>query len=348
MNNPNDIELPGMSEPTQNTELEVIDSLTFHKTMAIRRTQDGDAHVQQGIFAWIDAGEHLIEVKAKLPDGEWISWIENDYPKGERQARRYMQAAHKRRAELEESDRSPATGLDPETTLSNYLGDTRSGHKATQDDTPEEPAINGAPVAEIQELPVLVALPGGEAVTPAKAKEELEKRLTRVEEELKATREEQEKTRKAQENARKAKQRADDKAKRIQKKLEEEAISQLEHDRQVMRESVMQELAEVHARYGVQELPKLIDVPEEVFQQAREKSRDKREMEAVKVFIEARRVFTKMRAYEPEEAARGFLTSVQHEEGIKETVEGIHTWLGKCLAEIDVLTTKGVLRAVER
>ena len=61
-----------------------------------RELEAAEADFQSAVAHAIEAGELLIEAKAQLPHGAWLSWLDANCPLGEREARRYMQLARNR------------------------------------------------------------------------------------------------------------------------------------------------------------------------------------------------------------------------------------------------------------
>lgn len=318
-----------MPERFQSTEAEVLDHVTFHKQMAIRRTQDGDALVSRGIFGWIEAGDHLIEVKENVPEGEWQAWIASEYPKGLTQAKRYMRAARIRRRELED-DRRHAAGLDPETSLREYLGD-KPRNRDVPDGVPKD-----EPTTEPENEQVFIALPSGQQVTPEEAKEEYEEALEKLNEE-------KAKAERVLANANRAKERARDAEAKAKEKLQKQQAKVNADFRDAVEASFKEQLADLHARYDIEETPTIFEVDGAHFLEAVAQSRDRREQEILELLAKFFPAVSSMRQYEPEEAARACL-NWPSEDRAKEAIEEIAEWLSRVVKEMRALTTPGVLR----
>jgi Protein of unknown function (DUF3102)/DNA N-6-adenine-methyltransferase (Dam) len=56
----------------------------------------GEAHIYESLEHFMNAGELLIEAKAKLQHGEWLPWLDSECQCSERSAQRYMKLAQNR------------------------------------------------------------------------------------------------------------------------------------------------------------------------------------------------------------------------------------------------------------
>src|SRR5215212_10401579 len=79
----------------QRHEPEVVDELAFHQRMAIKHTGEGDVHFTMGLDEYIQAGEHLQEVKALMEPEDFRAWVESPsgYNRSIRSANRYIRVA---------------------------------------------------------------------------------------------------------------------------------------------------------------------------------------------------------------------------------------------------------------
>lgn len=157
--------------------------------------------------------------------------------------------------------------------------------------------------------------------------------------------------RKADESAQKARKRAKreaEKAKKFSAEIAELKVVQKEREKAIseqLKANLQQELSEVYARYGIEESPSLFEVDPAAFAKAVESSRNEREVEALKLLEQAFSLVSKMRQYEPDEAARAFLKWPSPERS-QEAIEEITEWLNSCKEEVQMHTTPGKLRVV--
>ncbi len=57
----------------------------------IRRDySDGCRSTEEGVASFFRVGKKLLKAKTKIPHGQWLAWVEENTPFGERKARRYM------------------------------------------------------------------------------------------------------------------------------------------------------------------------------------------------------------------------------------------------------------------
>jgi hypothetical protein len=196
-------------------EMEVLTELEFHQNMAIRHTEEADRHMALSIEEYIAAGEHLIEVKARIP-GEFERWVENEYRRSLTQARAYMRVARNKNTIL--SHRS-TDGLTLKAAIQ-YLAPPK------EEPEPElEEVIPPEPVVEQDEI-------------------EQELDTARIEEEIQRLREEvaeQKKTRREQ--GKKIQE-----EKRRTKELEEALTLRQERAEEAIRKAV----ADVYVKYGLE------------------------------------------------------------------------------------------------
>ena len=151
-----------------------------------------------------------------------------------------------------------------------------------------------------------------------------------------------EKAKKDEEKKRKAEAK---RRREAEKKLKEDS-KELEVVQKTLRERFEQQLAEVHARYGIEETPGIFEVDDKHWEAALEKTRGRREEEALKILKDFFPTVSKMRKYEPDDAARACL-KWPSEARSKEAIREIAEWMTEVSEEMDALTTKGILRAVK-
>lgn len=115
---------------------------------------------------------------------------------------------------------------------------------------------------------------------------------------------------------------------------------------QSLTENLQQQLADVYARYGIEETPSIFDVPDETWREVLNKARDQREEAVLDVLSKMMALVTAIWNREPEEAARACLKWPSPDRS-KEAVRDIAMWLGKVAKAMDEQTAKGNLRAVK-
>jgi Protein of unknown function (DUF3102) len=318
---------------------EVMNELAFHQSMAIRHTEEGDRHLALGIEEYILAGEHLIEVKARMEHGEFLAWLESDYGRSKRQARAYMQVARHKEEVLEVNRRRDAN-LSLNAALKMLAAPKEEAQQELQAEQEDEPADDREPVGETEEETK------ESKVALARAEHEMEKLRAAND----AAKEETEKLRAENATAKEERKEAEKKRKEAQeaeRKARKEAQAERRRLSETMRENVRAQLADVYARHGITETPKIADIPEDVWQEALQESRSQRSAEASKILSEFLSFAIKLYEYEPEEAARYFLDWPSPKRA-KEAVGNVASWLGECHEEMDAMTTKGVMRVVGR
>lgn len=297
-----------LPDTTGSGEVEVVDEVTqFHQDMAIREADEGDRDAVRAIDHYIASGEHLLEVQARLD------------PHGATGAFKRWVENHYLRSRRQ-ADR--------------YMRLARNKH-----------TIQGA----TEEARPTTLEAGLRYLSPEKEeKDEVAEVIEVDSENLLADRdkwkdwaEKRQDDRKKQEDLKK---RANKKVKEQDREIEKLRSQQQELSSE-MRANVQKQLAEVYARYGIEEKPTIFEVDEETWQQSVSETTNKREKEAGDLLLQAITVVKKMRKYEPEEAARAYLKWPSPERS-KEAIEEISDWLEKCKQEMESLTTPGQLRAV--
>jgi hypothetical protein len=206
-----------------------------------------------------------------------------------------------------------------------------------QEDTETPEPTPDERVEETSEI--LVTLPSGEQVTPKEAKEIYEKEYQRLEQDKEKTKKDQEKAQKAQVAAKKAKAKAE-----LQQEQQQEKVNK--EFREAVKASFEEQLAEIHARYGIEETPSIFEVGEEAWQEALANTRNQREEQILNILKNFFPFVSKMRQYEPTEASRACLKWPSPERS-EEAIQDIVTWLDRVREEMEAQTTPGVLRAVE-
>lgn len=106
------------------------------------------------------------------------------------------------------------------------------------------------------------------------------------------------------------------------------------------------QLAEIFARYGIEETPSIFEVDEEAWQEGLTNMRSRREEHVLNILSKLFPLVSAMHQYEPQEAARACLKWPSPERS-KEAIQDIATWLRGMGEEMEAQTTPGVLRAVE-
>ena len=107
-----------------------------------------------------------------------------------------------------------------------------------------------------------------------------------------------------------------------------------------------EQLADIFARYGIEETPSIFEVGEEAWQEALATMRSRREEHILNILSKLFPLVSEIRQYEPQEAARACLKWPSPERS-KEAIQDHAMWLGKIGREMEAQTTPGVLRAVK-
>ena len=107
-----------------------------------------------------------------------------------------------------------------------------------------------------------------------------------------------------------------------------------------------EQLADIFARYGIEETPSIFEVGEEAWQEALATMRSRREEHILNILSKLFPLVSEIRQYEPEEAARACLKWPSPERS-KEAIQEIGTWMDSVGEEMEAQTTPGVLRAVK-
>lgn len=259
----------------------------------------------------IKAGEHLAAARdsfteQQIRDGEWKRWLSENFRASQDTAQRYIRIF--RNKDKLGSATSPTLSID-------------GALKALATPKQEKPDTQ-APIIEV------------EPVSESSNLVEFEKRLAQLE----AEKAEAEAARKKEVKERKEAQQAA----RDTQRLLEQGNKELQEE---MKGNLQAQLAEVYARYEIEETPKIFEVNEKHWQTALKNTKDRREQEILSILSDFFPSVIKMRKYEPTEAARACL-NWPSEARAKEAIEDIAQWMSEVSEEMQILTQKGVLRAV--
>lgn len=281
----------------------------------------------------MNSGDQLIPIRESIEekrgDGRWGKWVEKNFEGTLKTAQVYMRLARHRK-EIEAQRSAPQSPLSIDAAMKMLAA-------PKDDDEPKEesqqPTIDQNEVEEDQ----------AEEPTPIDT-EALQSRIQALEEQARKA---AEKAKKAEDAKKRAQDKADKEAKKVAESKQAEYLELLSKERQEIHQHLERQLADVYARYGIEQSPDIFEVDEEHFRAAVEDVRSQREEDALKVLMDVVRLFRKLQGYEPEEAARAFLNRPSSPERSKEVIVETTDWLNRCVREMESLTTKGVLRAVK-
>lgn len=285
----------------------------------------------------IEAGKHLAAARdsfsdRQVRDGEFGKWLSNNFQGSKSTAYRYMRFYRNRdvlgvqgsgRLSLESAEKLLASPKDNE----------------AKEDAKQPPVIDQDEVEEPQQESNEVVLPTGEVVSIAEAASFYAKQAEELKKAKEAAQKAKDAEKKAKINAKKARHEA--------KKAQEEQQATVNAEfREAVKSSFEEQLLELHARHGIEDTPTIFEVDAEEWKEALSQTRDNREKEILNVISEFFPFVSKIRQYEPDEAARAAL-KWPSEARAKEAIEEIAEFFSAMQGEMEALTTPGVLRAVK-
>lgn len=343
-----------MTEITRTETTEVVTQLEFHQQMAIRHTDEADRHMVVSLEEYIAAGEHLIEVKARLP-GEFNHWVESEYRRSMSQAKRYMQVARNKHILL---DRPDTSGLSLDAALRELAGPK------------EEKQGKNEQEEEIVELPTFdllqITTPSGAIITATTA-EELQQSLVEQLEKEEADRQVKElppgdppkikigkkeltpqevrEAFKALQDEKKELKEAKKGAETAEKNLQASIDARIEDANQAFE----REIVAIKAKYGDSDATfEFMDIPEAAFLEAFKEAESVRLGEAAKIIQDLYLKFPgRMIEYLPGEAAQGALQMSQSKTVI-EALRFVGDWVIRVADEMADESSLAVARHNER
>jgi hypothetical protein len=134
--------------------------------------------------------------------------------------------------------------------------------------------------------------------------------------------------------------------KEVEKRVEARAEEKAAEFCEAVKARYEEQLAEIFARYGIEETPSIFEVNEEAWEEALANMRSRREEHVLDILSKLFPLVSEMRQYAPQEAARACLKWPSPERS-KEAIQDIAVWLRSVEEEMEAQTTPGVLRALK-
>lgn len=299
-----------MKMETLESHVEVVSALEYHQSMAIKHTDEADRHIALGIEEYIAAGEHLIEVKARMDYGEYRAWVEREYGRSWTQAKAYKRlAVHKAQVLEEQGRRDGPLSLNAALKMLAAPKDEPFGNDEGGDN--ESDNQSGADLEAVHQQAEQDAL--------EKQRQELEAR----EQVVAGLEAEKERLDKQQEVIRAEREKVDEMAETL-----EERISRL--DRQYQ-----DAIAFLKAKYNDEEPPEFAEISDEAWAEAFATAKSARVMEAAKRLNEIYGGWPRwMGEYLPGEAAAA-ITDMDHAPALTEALRYVIDWLGRVVREVE-------------
>ncbi len=296
---------------------EVVSELEFHQQKAIQHTAEADRHIAMGIEEYIAAGEHLIEVKARMEHGEFRVWVENEYRRSERQAQRYMQVARRK----EELNPSGPTDLTLEAALRQLAPPKEKSEETETEQEEESPTLSET---------VSIITHDGEVISASNPQELAE----RVQGHLDNLTIEQANTDQLLEQIEKRKKEIEAERKKIAKELKKER-EDLENRISKLDTQYGEALARVKAKYDEPDPPDFLEISDEAWAQAFAEAKSARVMEVAKRMNEIYAGWPRwMGEYLPGEAAAA-IKDMDHAPALTEALRYVTDWLQRVIEEVE-------------